>query len=69
MKQRKCEVKIDAQFVMATFHGFFQRARVIEPSPMIGGHPGGTVAYPVALVEFENGQVVGVEAVAIKFVE
>jgi len=44
----------------AVCHGFFQRSGVVEPSPMVGGHPGGTVAYPIAVIELEDGQVLEV---------
>ena len=80
-EQRKCEVKTvipkskridDSQCIeikTAIFHGFFKRAYPIEPSPMIGGHHGGTIEYPVAVVEFEDGQVAEVEASMIRFLE
>lgn len=42
----------------AICHGIFIRSRVVEPSPMIGGHQGGTVAYPVAVIEYVNGKTV-----------
>ena len=38
-------------------HGIFQRSRVIEPSSLIGGHSGGTFAYPIAVIEFEDGTI------------
>lgn len=40
----------------AICHGFFSRSRVVSPSPMVGGAPGGTIAYPVAVVERLNGK-------------
>ena len=36
-------------------HGIFQMSTVLPPSNMIGGHLGGIVAYPVAVIEYENG--------------
>ncbi len=36
-------------------HGIFQMSTVVPPSNMIGGHTGGVVAYPVAVIEYENG--------------
>lgn len=44
----------------ALLHGFFQRSTVVEPSPMVGGHPGGVVAYPVAVIELEDGKILDV---------
>lgn len=42
----------------AYFHGWFQVAYPIDPSPLKGGHPGGQVLYPVALLELEDGRMV-----------
>ncbi|MBQ9211120.1 MAG: hypothetical protein IJ153_05405 [Clostridia bacterium] len=39
----------------ARFHGFFQGSEIVPPSMMIGGHNGGTLYFPVALVEFADG--------------
>ena len=50
-KRRKCFVGDKAAY----FHGIFQYATVIESSPMVGGHPGGQIAYPVAVVEMQDG--------------
>ena len=50
-KRRKCFVGDKAAY----FHGIFQYATVSEPSPMVGGHPGGQIAYPVAVVEMQDG--------------
>lgn len=36
-------------------HGLFQFSQIIKPSHLIGGHDGGVIAYPVAVVEYENG--------------
>lgn len=36
-------------------HGIFQQAQVLEPSIQIGGHNGGQIAYPVAVIEYEDG--------------
>lgn len=36
-------------------HGIFQVSTVVSPSNMMGGYPGGVVAYPVAVIEHENG--------------
>lgn len=44
-------------------HLFTTRAHVIAPSPLKGGHTGGQISEPVAVVEFEDGTV---EAVALE---
>lgn len=41
----------------ALFHQWNTRQYVVEPSPMIGGAPGGQIQYTYGLVEYENGQV------------
>ena len=62
---RKCIYKKS----VCTFHGFFQRSMVIEPSIMVGGHSGGVIAYPVAIIETEKGEVIEAQAVSIQFME
>lgn len=54
---RPCIVKVDKKSIQATFHRFTELAYVLEPSPMIGGAPGGQVCTPLAVVEFEDGTV------------
>ena len=36
-------------------HGIFQFSAVIEPSMGNGGHNGGQVSYPIAVIEHDNG--------------
>lgn len=45
-----CHIKIGNEYYSAKFMGIFQYQDVIGESPMIGGHRGGVVAYPVAVV-------------------
>ena len=52
---KKCEVIAHGEKYTADFYGIFQLSTVIDPSPMIGGHPGGVIAYPVAVVDFGDG--------------
>lgn len=52
---KKCEVHTHGKKYTADFYGIFQVSTVIDPSPMIGGHPGGVIAYPVAIVDFGDG--------------
>lgn len=64
-ENRKCIFKK----TVCTFHGFFQRSMIIEPSLMLGGHDGGVMAYPVAIIETEEGEVLEVGAMKIQFKE
>lgn len=54
---RLCKVKgIDA-----LFHKWSEVSKIIPPSPMVGGHSGGTIRYTTAIVEFiHNGQITAV---------
>ena len=64
-ENRKCIFKK----TVCTFHGFFQRSMVVGPSLVLGGHDGGVVAYPVAIIETEEGEVLEVGAMKIQFKE
>lgn len=46
-----CYVKTKSELVEAEFVGVFQYSHVLDSSPMIGGHSGGVIAYPVAVVK------------------
>jgi len=46
--------------------GVFQFSNVIDASPFVGGHKGGVVAYPVAVVKI-NGEIKEVRASNVKF--
>lgn len=41
----------------ALFHCWEQRSEVIPPSPMIGGHSGGTVNQILGIIEREDGTI------------
>lgn len=41
----------------ARFHCWSHQSWVVEPSPMMGGHPGGQIATTRAIVEYEDGRV------------
>lgn len=47
-------VKIGKEIVEGELIGVFQYSQPIGESPMIGGHNGGVVAYPVAVVKVGN---------------
>lgn len=64
-ENRKCIFKKEVY----TFHGFYQESNVIPPSPLVGGHSGGVIAYPVAIIENRRGKLMEVEATSIQFVE
>ena len=51
----KCKVKIKDDVFPATFYGVFQVSEIVEPSPIRGGHGGGVVAIPVAVVDYGDG--------------
>lgn len=48
---KDCYVNIKNGLLEAEFIGVFQYSRVLDESPMIGGHKGGVVAYPIAVVK------------------
>lgn len=66
---RPVEVHTKDGIINGRFHQFVQYSEVIEPSLMIGGHPGGTVAYPYGIVEKEDGSIIQVSPHSIKFVD
>lgn len=51
---KECYVKVKTVWVEAEFVGLFQYSNVIDPSPMIGGHSGGVIAYPIAVVKLDG---------------
>lgn len=51
----------------ALFHRWVSYANVIGASPMIGGHPGGQIEKPYAIVEFEDGTVAECDPTDIRF--
>lgn len=59
--------KVDGE--EALFHGWSQEARVIEPSPMIGGHPGGQISVTWGIVEYLDGRVVRVVPEKVSFLD
>ena len=62
-KQRRCTV--DGR--QARFHGFYERALTVQPEQARPTDRGGEVAYPVAVVEYECGQVEVVPAEMVRF--
>lgn len=68
-KLRPCYIINKNKKKKALFHGWFNISDVVGASPMVGGHPGGTVSYPIGIVELEDGSVVEVEPINIKFID
>lgn len=59
-------MKIKAELIEAEFMGVYQYSNVLGESPMIGGHRGGVVAYPIAVVKI-NGMLKEVKLSEITF--
>lgn len=51
------------------FHRWIERRWVVEESPMVGGHPAGQCAMPLAIVEDMTGKVYEVRPTEIRFVD
>lgn len=66
MEGETCFTIYKGEWVEAKYLGLFQFSKVIEPSPMIGGHPGGVIAYPVAVVKLYD-KLVKVDLAKVKF--
>ena len=58
MKIVKCLVQfktvIGTEYQEGRFIGVFQHSHLVGESPLIHGHKGGVVAYPVAVVEIDG---------------
>lgn len=53
----------------ALFHRWAERANIVPPSPMVGGHSGGVIKDTAAIVEYEDGTVAEVRTMNIKFAD
>jgi len=62
----KCYVNIKGKWLEAIFIGVFQYSRIIEPSMVRGGHSGGIIAYPIAVVKID-GKIIDVKLSDITF--
>lgn len=69
MSLRPCFIGGGDSTEKALFHGWCNRAYIIEPSPLKGGHPGGQVLNTYGIVELEDGSVVEVPPCNIKFID
>ena len=52
----------------ALFHRWEDRAEVVEPSIMVGGHPGGQLKWTCAIVEYEDGTIETVYPTKVRFI-
>ena len=57
---KKCKAKVDNDWLEAEYVGVFQYSDIIQPSIAVGGHAGGTIAFPVAVVSL-NGKLLQVK--------
>ena len=67
-----CKIELRPCYVDGTkalFHGWGKNKRIVEPSPMSGGGPGGTAAQILGIVEFSYGTVKQVFPERIKFTD
>lgn len=62
--KRLCEVNGQIGY----FHGIEQYSNPVEPSPFVGGHPGGVISYCRAIVEFP-GKVEYVGVTDVRFID
>lgn len=51
---KDCYINVNDVLIEAEFIGVYQYSKVIEPSIMRGGHGGGVIAYPVAIVKYDG---------------
>lgn len=51
---KDCYININDDLVEGEFVGIYQYSNVIDPSPMLGGHDGGVIAYPIAIVKISG---------------
>jgi hypothetical protein len=66
---RKCEVTLDGTTMNAIFHKWSEYATTRGDSVMVGGPTGGQIMYPVAVIEYEDGQCNVVPAYCVKFTD
>lgn len=52
----------------ALFHCWDFISNVVDASPLVGGHPGGVIAYTAGIVELEDGSITLILPQSIQFV-
>lgn len=65
-KLRPCKVD---KLGNAFFHEWIKISKIIEPSPLVGGHPGGVISHTLGIVELLDGTVATVDPQSIKFTD
>lgn len=65
-KPRPCLVSVEKWHGL--FYGIFQQSYIVPPSPLVGGHSGGVVSNPIALVENEYGELLVIDPTAMQIV-
>ncbi len=50
-----CYIKVNDGWEEVEFMGVFQKTRLVEESPLIGGYKAGSVSGPVAVVKIYSG--------------
>lgn len=68
-ENRPCIVRDEKGEHKGLFHCWSHRSDVVDASPMMGGHPGGTVAFTVAIVELKDGSVNSYRPSSIRFLD
>lgn len=53
----------------AYFHKWINKSKIVDPSPMIGGHRGGVVSFTVGIIEYEDGVVHECNPYEIRFTD
>jgi hypothetical protein len=70
---RPCVVKLQNDpngfEVDAHFHRWCEKSKIIEPSILVGGGPGGVISYVVAIIEYGDGTIDECNPKDIKFMD
>lgn len=66
---RPCTVWRKGEPRPALFHLFTTTSYVVPPSPLKGGHTGGQVSEPCAVVEYQDGTVDTVPSSSVRFLD
>lgn len=61
-----CDVYQNGSYLPGYLRLIYPKYQVIEPSIMIGGHPGGQISMAMAVIELLDGQIIETFATSIK---
>lgn len=53
MELRACKVN----GIKAYFHRWVDKTKIVDPSPMVGGHSGGVIKQTIGIIEYESGEI------------